>query len=381
MKLGLVFTNDWELYGDGSGNYYELQEAPLKTLLATLESHGAKLTVMAEVGQQWAYLQVGEKESWAREIAESWERTLEDAVKRGSDVQFHLHPQWLSAKHRNGRWILDLNHWAISSLDEQTIEEVLRKGKGYLDTLLKRVDSRYECVAFRAGAYCIQPSKVVIRNLVKAGVLCDSSLTKGMVNPLFFDYRDAYSNIEPWFVSEQDIRYKNHEAEGLLEIPIHSLMCWDSPLLRKHLAPALFYRMFFGVRLAQVDRDWISRSTQRRLKGYPLHKRPFLMGKVLSPRWWLANLLSRSAIQLDYDFLPSELFIHLLERILEDNKSGDERILPVIASGHTKDMQGPDNVSRILEHIARSIKTSIVYWTLSDAVRYWRSDNLQNTIL
>src|SRR5262249_34502877 len=160
------------------------------------------------------------------------------------------------------------------------------------------------------------PSKMVIRKLVKAGILCDSSVTKGMVNPLFYDYRNAYSNVVPWFVSQEDVRYKNHEPEGLLEIPVHSYQGWDSPLLRKYLAPSLFYKMYFDVRLEQEERDWISSNNERRLKGYPLHKRPFLMGKFLSPRWWLANLLSRTAIQLDYDFLPSKLFVHLLEKIL-----------------------------------------------------------------
>src|SRR5262249_21791631 len=157
------FSNDWELYGDGSGDYYELQEASLKALLTALENHGAKLTVMAELGQQWAHLEIGEKESWAREIAQSWERTLAEVVKRGSDVQLHLHPQWLNAKHENGRWTLDLSRWSISSLDHQAIEAVLLKGKRYLESLLKGIDPDYECIAFRAGAYCIQPSNIVIR--------------------------------------------------------------------------------------------------------------------------------------------------------------------------------------------------------------------------
>jgi len=52
MKLALILTNDWELFGDGSGDYFEIQHKPLEELLDTVEDHGAKLTVMAEVGQQ-----------------------------------------------------------------------------------------------------------------------------------------------------------------------------------------------------------------------------------------------------------------------------------------------------------------------------------------
>ena len=55
MKIGLVFINDWELFGDGSGDYFKIQHQPLLELLDTVELHGARLTVMAEVAQQWAY--------------------------------------------------------------------------------------------------------------------------------------------------------------------------------------------------------------------------------------------------------------------------------------------------------------------------------------
>src|SRR5262249_30061184 len=158
---------------------------------------------------------------------------------------------------------------------------------------------------------------------------------------------------------------KNHRPEGLLEMPIYSYQNWDSPLLRKYLAPALFYRACFGVGLEEEEREWISRNNRKRLWGYPLHKRPFLKWKVLSPRWWFANLFSRSAIQLDYDFVPSRLFVHLLERILEDRTIEAEGIVPVVASGHTKDMQGAENVSRILERIDRTLGTSVCYWTLA----------------
>jgi hypothetical protein len=44
MRLGLVLTNDWELYGDGSGDYFEVQERPLRSLLRAAEDYGAKIT-------------------------------------------------------------------------------------------------------------------------------------------------------------------------------------------------------------------------------------------------------------------------------------------------------------------------------------------------
>ena len=52
MKIGLVFTNDWELFGDGSGDYFEVQHNPLKDLLKVFDKYNAKLSIMAETFQQ-----------------------------------------------------------------------------------------------------------------------------------------------------------------------------------------------------------------------------------------------------------------------------------------------------------------------------------------
>src|SRR6266511_3161138 len=109
MRLGLVISNDWELFGDGSGEYFEIQHRPLEDLLKTIENHGAKLTVMAEVGQQWAHQRICEQETWAREVVEAWESVLKETIKKKFDVQLHLHPQWLNAEYKNSAWCVDIS--------------------------------------------------------------------------------------------------------------------------------------------------------------------------------------------------------------------------------------------------------------------------------
>ena len=382
MKLGLILSNDWELYGDGSGDYFEIQHKPLEDLLKTVENHGAKLTVMAEVGQQWAHQRISKRETWAREVVDSWESILKETVKRKSDVQLHLHPQWLNAKYENNKWNLDLSQWAISSLTPVMIEKILGEGKQYLDSLLQPVDSEYECIAFRAGAYCIQPSKVVIQNLLKAGIVCDTSVTKGMYNPQFFDYRDAQSNFLPWFVSPDNVKYKGDKEEGLLEIPIYSCEVKDSPIFRKFISQQFFYMICLGVRISKDDRKWLSDRNKKMLQRYPLRHRPFI-GKRLSIKWLLSKLITKTSIQLDYDILPPRVFVKCIEKIY-DNKSikewdDKEVIIPVMASGHVKGMHNCQNVDRILSEINISLKEEVIYWTLSDAVRYWIKDTKANS--
>jgi hypothetical protein len=86
MKIGLVLSNDWELFGNGAGDYFEIQHHPLQQLLDVVEGYGAPLTVMAEIGQQWAHQRLGEHESWARDIACAWELILQDTIRMCSSI-------------------------------------------------------------------------------------------------------------------------------------------------------------------------------------------------------------------------------------------------------------------------------------------------------
>lgn len=374
MKLGLIISNDWELFGDGSGNYFEVQHHPLETLLQTLEDHGATLTVMAEVAQQWAHQRIAPHTPWARDVATAWESILQDTVARGSDVQLHLHPQWLQAHYAQEAWHVDYGQWAIGDLELASIETALREGKQYLERLLQPINPDYECIAFRAGAYCIEPSHKVIPNLQKLGFLCDSSVTKGLYQPQYYDYRDAHDRLIPWFVSPSSVKYKNEHDEGLLEIPIYAHEAVDSPLLRKFLSPRLFYRMCFGTSLTKQDQHWIAAKNKRLVQYYPVLKRKVVRNNITSLKWLLSKILVKSAIQLDYDSLPPKAFVECLQHIFQSQSAVSEHeevILPVMASGHVKEVPDFENLHRILDEIHTHLRDQVVYWHLRDAIKYW----------
>jgi hypothetical protein len=378
MKLGLILTNDWELFGNGSGDYFELQHQPLIKFLNLADDFGAKLTLMAEVGQQWAHQELANKELWALEIATAWESILKEAIFKGHDVQLHLHPQWLNAKYNNNKWILNYDQWAISSLPLETLEDVLKRGKYYLEEILKLVKPEYSCIAFRAGGYCMQPSKNVISALLKACIYSDTSVTKGMKISGFFDYRDAYSNILPWFVNFEDIRYKNKEENGLIEIPIYSCKKLDTPILRKFLSQKLGDLLSFGISVPDDEIHWQKNNELRSKVIYPESNRPLssshknVISKLLgSPLNLFSAFIRKKWIQLDYDFLPPAIFVKMIEELWSKTTNNKETdIIPVVASGHVKNSQNEDNLKNILSQIELKMKEKVVYWTLADAVRY-----------
>jgi hypothetical protein len=382
LQLGLIISNDWELFGDGSGDYFDIQHRPLQSLLNVVREQGAKLTVMAEIGQQFAHQRIAERESWAREITQAWEDILQQTVKAGHDVQLHLHPTWLDAEYKDDKWNLNFQKWSISSLKPEEMEKIFRRSKTYLDGLLKPVHSGYDCISFRAGAYSIQPSVVVTKNLLRVGFLCDTSIIPGMYNPPFLDFRNVYSNVLPWFVNSDDIRCKGQGQNGLLEIPLCSYRGIDIPLLRKYVSRSLSELLCFGATMTKDDQKWMMQRRGITEGRYPVTNRPFVANRLRNGsigeklRWTLVRALgSRRVFTLDYDQLPSAIFIKCVQKIYDSQTLRPLRnkdvIVPLMVIGHVKTMHNCENIRRILDGISKVLNGGIVHWTLTDAVKYW----------
>ncbi|MBT5491893.1 hypothetical protein HOK00_06380, partial [bacterium] len=55
MKLQLIFTLDYEIFGDGTGNVNREQIIPTNQLLDIFDQYDAKLTLFFEYGQYLGY--------------------------------------------------------------------------------------------------------------------------------------------------------------------------------------------------------------------------------------------------------------------------------------------------------------------------------------
>lgn len=376
MRLALILTNDWEVFGDGSGDYFEIQDRPMHALLDAVAARGACVTVMADVGYRRAVQRLAEHEAWASEIAAAWDATVRKTICRGSDVQCHLHPQWVDARHDGQRWHVNLDKWRTSSLDPDELAAVLTWGKEHLDTLLGPSDADYACAVFRAGAYAIEPSAAVIRALLEAGFQGDSSVVGGRHDPGICDYRAVPSQTLPWFAHPLDIKRTDPSGEGLLEISVSGASRWESPLLHR-LWPALYYRLTFGTRLSQVDARWLRENTRLMRDRYPAARRPAVPGQTVRriPRLG-RKLIRRAPALLDYDDLPPAAFIRVIEdatREVAGQLDKDiDAVIPLVAIGHVKAMHNTHNLEAVLEALNTRYGDRLSYWTMTQAVRYWR---------
>lgn len=160
---------------------------PALEMCSVAEHHGAKLTFFVDVCMLWAFQEAktqGILEESYEPGAELEDHLLE-LVKRGHDIQLHLHPQWLRWRYYGaGKWELDLDLWrlpqAISSGVVKDAEELFSRGKQTLEKLIRPLRPDYACVAFRAGAWSIQPEAEILRAMAGAGLKIDSTVAHGM---------------------------------------------------------------------------------------------------------------------------------------------------------------------------------------------------------
>lgn len=373
MKIGLIFTNDWELYGDGSGDYWEVQHNPMLEMLSLMEKYKAKMTIMAEIGQQLAFKSISATNLDAKSMSDSWEELITGAIKAGHDAQLHIHPQWFNANYNQGKWELKNEDWAIGKLDESQIKHLILTGKTYLEELIQKVSSEYLCNCFRAGAYYIEPSYNVIKVLKDLDFLCDTSVTKGMVSQGYFDYSNAHSNVMPYFI-DNDVKNASIEEKSLVEFPIYSKLAYESLVVKKFL-PKLYTILTRGNQIPQDEVSWARRRDKLKNSRYPKENRFYKQNQKKDISFYIKHFLTYNAQQLDYDYIYPTEFINILEGIFNEQDlkklKDDDIIVPIVASGHIKDIPDTSNMEKLLTMINQKLSDKVVYWTLTDAVKYF----------
>jgi hypothetical protein len=220
--LTVIFTLDYEIHGNGDGSPDLLMVEPTRRMLDQFDRYGAKLTIMADVAEILKFREYHERTGRDDYNYKAIAAQLCDAIRRGHDVQLHLHSSYFNAQYDQGRWLQDWSEYNFAALPPERLNEVLRLGKHFLESSLRPVDDAYRCCVFRAANWSMSPSRNPVRALIDNGFKIDTSVFKygrreGIVR---FDYSNAHSDLAPWPVDEDDICRRN-DAGKLIESPIY----------------------------------------------------------------------------------------------------------------------------------------------------------------
>lgn len=233
QEINLIISIDYEIFGDGSGDIKKDLIQPTNKILSICDKYDIKLTIFFEAAEYWAFKEAEKKKLLKLNYSPSklMEEQIKKATKKGHNVQLHLHPQWLKWGYNKGIWNLNYNWWRISKLpygnkkNKKSILGAIYQGKQTLEKILKPINRNYKCMAFRAGAWCIQPSEKVLKGLKSAGLKVDSTIFKGGYlnnNLSFYDFRNAKYKSSPWWTNKKDINKETNNKNSILEVPISS---------------------------------------------------------------------------------------------------------------------------------------------------------------
>jgi hypothetical protein len=338
--LNVIFTLDYEIHGNGDGCPHALMVEPTSRLLDLFEKHGAKLTIMADVAEILKFREYRDRFGRDDFYYNGIESQLKDGIRRGHDVQLHLHCSYFNSRFEGGKWIQDWSEYNFAKLSEQRLNEVIRIGKGYLEEQLQPIDSNYCCNVFRAANWAVSPSRNIVRSLVSNGFQIETSVfkygrRKGIVS---FDYSHAPSNLVPWPANENDI-CKRDEKSRLLEVPIYAEQRWIGAFLTPQ----------------RIHRAWLSR--QHRVAAASNNEETGYSAKAEKGR--LIRLIKvatrHHAWKADFNQCSGNQLIRALERAETAHRSGDEP-LPFVLIGHSKLFSRYNErcLEPFLRHVARN---------------------------
>lgn len=353
--IHLALVDDWELSGSGSGDPHELQFRPMRKLSKIYNQYGIRASFNAEVMQQLAFRDFQSQHPQLKKLADEWDETIRETFRQGHDIQLHTHPQWSRSEFQDGRWVLK-GDWSIVNYSLDEARQMLSRGKEYLESLLRPLDSNYRCISYRAGSWCIAPSSFMLNLLADLGIVFDISIVgklKYDTRRIKLDYSNCEEDFVPFYPVMTDARRVSDKVERLICVPTNHFYGSRRLTLKHHVAKvaaqlnrgeARAQTASNGQTSGSYGSDWVDTkhgSSLRRI--YEKGLVPYLRGK---------HLISDLA-QLDYP-LMGEMLTSIRRRARATGLAN----IPVVLGIHTKDIRVFDDIERFVSDIstARDIR-------------------------
>ena len=349
--INIIITVDYEIFGDGTGDVRDNLIRPMEKIQSLCNRFGVKLTIFFDICEYWAFKRA-EEQNLLNHLGYSPSTLMKNQIKQlindGHDVQLHIHPQWLEAYYDKNKWQLNFDKFRIADLPFNEMRELLVKAKYDLEEMIKPFTPQYECIVFRAGAFSIQPSEVLIRALNETGILIDSSVVKGLTRfdePFRVDFSKAYSSFRPWWVKKDILKNVTKDKGEILEVPIYTKETkrfWHFLLLK--------IQLWTGIK-KDIQRMYP--------KEYSLSWK-LSLGDKLSIGY-LKHLFENMAVMWDFCELTNREMIVLLKEAIKKRNKQNISYLPLVMIGHPKFYDNHKNFEAFLRYASEHfVKKGIV---------------------
>ncbi len=326
LQYNLHFTLDYEIHGNGDGNSMDLMVEPTYRLMDLLERYGQRVTIMADIAEILAFERyrsvTGRDDYHVEDICTQ----LCEAIRRGHDVQLHVHSSYFHAEWHDGAFEQCIEDYNMAALPIERIDEMVGTCVRYLEELLRPIKSDYKVWLFRAANWSMMPTENLYKVLVKYGITADTSVYKGGVQGgnVCYDYRSAFDNLLSYPASAKDINYYDVDGE-LFEMPIYCEMrpFWQfvSALRIFRMIRAKFHKHKHATESSKVSR----------FEGPKADK----ADKEDNRKLTIKSFFRLNPWKMDFNQGNSRQLIAAMERIMR-RKVTDREVVDVVLIGHSK---------------------------------------------
>ena len=175
MKPNIILTFDYEIFfGEQSGTFENSIYKPVEKLRRIMNEERIKGVFFIDI---LYYVKMQEYPE-LQNISLLMKRQIQALLKDGHDVELHLHPHWLNAEYREGKWKFKYDKYRFEQLDLTERDEVFEKGIKNLLEICREVEKTYEIKGYRAGGWCIQPFDIFYPYFKKYQIKYDSSIVE-----------------------------------------------------------------------------------------------------------------------------------------------------------------------------------------------------------
>ena len=214
--MKILFTLDYELFlGEKTGSMQKCLMEPMQAYAESIEKYGARFTLFVDATYLLKLRDYSSQYPLLEKEYRSIVKHLQELQHKGHEIQLHIHPHWFYSTYNGTEWILDHDHYKLSDLTLKEAEHIFTVSKELLDRIAGKPS-----IAFRAGGFSAQPTKMLAHLFQTAGIKIDTSVCPGMwynSSQQKYDYRKC-PNESSWdFCNDICQEEKNGR---LLEIPI-----------------------------------------------------------------------------------------------------------------------------------------------------------------
>jgi hypothetical protein len=234
-KIKILLTFDYELPLGDANDYHRSLFTPADRLIDLATDLAVPIVLFTDICSAIRF------KEWNLEgFYLPLRKQLKKALDNGHDLQLHIHPHWMSSNYSDDRFIPS-GDFSLSDFKDGknglSIEGIIEQAFQELTAIAKEAKADYQCIAFRAGGYDVEPeSKRILNKLYDLGVRIDSSVIKELYlnyNFSHIDYTGAPASSR-WLISRHGPLIKELSSD-LWELPITSKPTSLADIIRRRL--------------------------------------------------------------------------------------------------------------------------------------------------